>query len=187
MPVDFTAMDGYEFEDYISGLFRQLGFEVEETSYSNSTVDGSVCSLACRLLRRFFPKCFPRLMGFPREVGRSRSARERDGNFAKTCFAVSVGKWSARTGNNPGSLLVFLALWHFDSCAHNPEVVGSSPASATISQASLSSGSEVSFYAPKLMGSHCKHLHEIGLIQPCLADLRKLTGRHLVGKSSARN
>jgi hypothetical protein len=25
-------------------------------------------------------------------------------------------------------------------------------------------------------------LHDIGLIQPCLADLRKLTGRHLVGK-----
>ena len=39
MPVDFTAMDGYELEDYISGLFRQLGFEVEETSYSN---DGGV-------------------------------------------------------------------------------------------------------------------------------------------------
>lgn len=39
MPIDFTAMDGYEFEDYISGLFRRLGFEVEATSYSN---DGGI-------------------------------------------------------------------------------------------------------------------------------------------------
>ena len=32
---------------------------------------------------------------------------------AKTCdavFALAVGKWSAKTGNHPGSLLVFLAL-----------------------------------------------------------------------------
>ena len=81
---------------------------------------------------RIFPSVIPRLTGFPWEVGRSGSAGERDATFAKTCFEMSVGEWSARTGNNPGSLLVFLALWHFDSCAHNPEVVGSSPASATI-------------------------------------------------------
>ena len=39
MTIDFTAMDGYQFEDYISNLFRKLGFEVEATSYSN---DGGV-------------------------------------------------------------------------------------------------------------------------------------------------
>lgn len=39
MIVDFTKMDGYEFEDYISNLFRRLGFEVEATNYSN---DGGV-------------------------------------------------------------------------------------------------------------------------------------------------
>lgn len=39
MPIEFTAMDGYEFEDYISGLFRRLGFEVEATNYSN---DGGI-------------------------------------------------------------------------------------------------------------------------------------------------
>ena len=80
---------------------------------------------------KIFPQTAPRLMGFPREVGRQGSTGERDTTFAKTCLDPSVGKWSARTGNNPGSLLVFLVLWHFDSCAHNPEVVGSSPASAT--------------------------------------------------------
>ncbi len=32
-------MDGYEFEDYISNLFRKLGFDVEATSYSN---DGGI-------------------------------------------------------------------------------------------------------------------------------------------------
>ena len=36
--------------------------------------------------------------------------------------------------------------------AHNPEVVGSSPASATISQALLSSGSKAAFLCQKLMG-----------------------------------
>ena len=81
---------------------------------------------------KIFPQTAPRLMGSPREVGRQGSVRERDGTFAKTCLETSVGEWSARTGKNPCSLLVFLALWHFDSCAHNPEVVGSSPASATI-------------------------------------------------------
>ncbi len=39
MAVDFTNMDGYQFEDYISNLFRRLGFEVEATNYSN---DGGV-------------------------------------------------------------------------------------------------------------------------------------------------
>ena len=39
MAIDFTTMDGYQFEDYISNLFRRLGFEVEATSYSN---DGGV-------------------------------------------------------------------------------------------------------------------------------------------------
>lgn len=39
MLIDFTSMDGYEFEDFISGLFRRLGFEVEVTNYSN---DGGV-------------------------------------------------------------------------------------------------------------------------------------------------
>ena len=66
-----------------------------------------------------------------RELGRSGSARGRDGSFAKTWFEIAVGEWSARTGNNPCSLIACLALSEPDSCAHNPEVVGSSPASAT--------------------------------------------------------
>ena len=88
-------------------------------------------SLVLPVVAKIFPQVFPRLMGFPRGVGRSESARGRDGSFAKTCFETAVGEWSARTGKHPGSLLVFFALWHFDSSAHNPEVVGSSPASAT--------------------------------------------------------
>jgi len=39
MTMDFSTMDGYQFEDYISSLFHRLGFEVESTSYSN---DGGV-------------------------------------------------------------------------------------------------------------------------------------------------
>ena len=33
MAIDFTTMDGYQFEDYISSLFRRLGFEVESTRH----------------------------------------------------------------------------------------------------------------------------------------------------------
>ena len=43
MAIDFTTMDGYQFEDYISSLFRRLGFEVESTSYSN---DGGIDLIA---------------------------------------------------------------------------------------------------------------------------------------------
>ena len=91
----------------------------------------AVVFLVLPVALQIFPQVIPWLMGFPREVGRSGSAVEKDTNFAKTCFETAVGECSAKTGNHPGSLLVFLALWHFDSSAHNPEVVGSSPASAT--------------------------------------------------------
>ena len=70
-------------------------------------------------------------MGFPREVGRKGSTGGTDTIFAKTWFETSVGKWSARTGKNTGFLIACLALLGVDSSAHNPEVVGSSPASAT--------------------------------------------------------
>ena len=36
-------MDGYQFEDYISNLFRKLGFAVEATDYSN---DGGIDLIA---------------------------------------------------------------------------------------------------------------------------------------------
>lgn len=34
---NFCEMDGYQFEDYISNLFRKLGFAVEATDYSNDS------------------------------------------------------------------------------------------------------------------------------------------------------
>ena len=43
MAIDFTTMDGYQFEDYVSNIFRKLGFEVEATNYSN---DGGVDLIA---------------------------------------------------------------------------------------------------------------------------------------------
>ena len=59
-----------------------------------------------------------------REIERKGSTREPDPTFANTCLAPSVGKWSARTGENTGSLIPYLALLGPDSCVHNPEVVG---------------------------------------------------------------
>ena len=54
-----------------------------------------VVFLCLLVAAKIFPRVLPLMMGFPREVGRSGSARARDGNFAKTCFEMSVGKWSA--------------------------------------------------------------------------------------------
>ena len=43
MAIDFSTMDGYEFEVFMTGLFRRLGFEVETTAYSN---DGGIDLIA---------------------------------------------------------------------------------------------------------------------------------------------
>ena len=66
--------------------------------------------------------------------------------------------------------------------AHTPEVVGSSPASATISKALLSSDSKASFYAQNLMCFHPKYFHQPSCTKPCLATLGKFPGRHRVGE-----
>ncbi|MBQ8738593.1 MAG: restriction endonuclease [Clostridia bacterium] len=39
MSIDFSTMDGYQFEVFVCDLFRKLGFEVETTNYSN---DGGI-------------------------------------------------------------------------------------------------------------------------------------------------
>ena len=37
--MDFTTINGYEFEDYVSNILRNMGFEIEQTTYSN---DGGI-------------------------------------------------------------------------------------------------------------------------------------------------
>lgn len=37
--MDFTTINGYEFEDYVSNILRDMGFEIEQTAYSN---DGGI-------------------------------------------------------------------------------------------------------------------------------------------------
>ena len=60
--------------------------------------------------------------------------------FAKTCFESAVGGWSARRGKNTGFLIAFFGFSHTDLIAHTPEVVGSSPASATRKRKTTQSG-----------------------------------------------
>ena len=43
MTIDFNKMDGYEFENYIASLLREIGFRVEETALSG---DGRVDLIA---------------------------------------------------------------------------------------------------------------------------------------------
>ena len=81
---------------------------------------------------RSFPGGWFGLWGFPLPGGETGIGERNGDSFAKTCFESSVGEWSAKTGNRGWFLLDFLAFCQLDSCAHNPEVVGSSPASATI-------------------------------------------------------
>ena len=44
----------------------------------------ALVSFGLLVVAKIFPQVLPRLMGFPREVGRSGSAGEKDTNFAKT-------------------------------------------------------------------------------------------------------
>lgn len=41
--MDFTTINGYEFEDYIGNILKNMGFEVEQTTYSN---DGGIDIIA---------------------------------------------------------------------------------------------------------------------------------------------
>ena len=55
-----------------------------------------------------------------------------DGSFAKTCFVLSVGVWSAKTGENTWFLFCLLDFLERLPGTHNPEAVGSSSTPATI-------------------------------------------------------
>ena len=89
-------------------------------------------SLCRRLRGRNFPNDVFCLWEFPRELGRKGSAKGVAAIFAKTCFEVSVGGWSAWVGEDACFLVAFFGFSQPELSAHNPEVVGSSPASATI-------------------------------------------------------
>ena len=54
-----------------------------------------------------------------------------DARVAKICLDSSVGEWSAKTREDACFVLACIAFSGLDPCTHNPEVVGSSPASAT--------------------------------------------------------
>ena len=64
--------------------------------------------------------------------GSKRVAAGLDARVAKTCLDRSVGEWSAKTREDACFVLACFAFSGLDPCTHNPEVVGSSPASATI-------------------------------------------------------
>ena len=66
-----------------------------------------------------------------KKVGKQRLAKGIAAIFTKTCFDPTVGVWPARKGKKTRFLIDFLAFFSTDLIAHNPEVVGSSPASAT--------------------------------------------------------
>ena len=67
-----------------------------------------------------------------RELGRRESATDGRNSFAKTRFSNFVGVSSAEKPQKVGLLITFLGVSDFLRCAHNPEVGGSSPSSATI-------------------------------------------------------
>ena len=67
-----------------------------------------------------------------RELGKRESATDGRNSFAKTCFSNFVGVSSAEKPQKVGLLITFLGVSDFLRYAHNPEVGGSSPSSATI-------------------------------------------------------
>ena len=66
-----------------------------------------------------------------RELGKRESAIDDRNSFAKTCFSNFVGVSSAEKPQKVGLLITFLGVSDFLRYAHNPEVGGSSPSSAT--------------------------------------------------------
>ena len=49
----------------------------------------------------------------------------------KTILCLLVSEWSAQRWPKPRFVIAVLRVWSLGSIAHNPEVVGSNPASAT--------------------------------------------------------
>ena len=66
------------------------------------------------------------------KLGRKETKKAMGGRFAKTCFVLSVGVWSAKTGENTWFLFCLLDFLERLPGTHNPEAVGSSPTPATI-------------------------------------------------------
>ena len=79
-------------------------------------------------------------------MGKQGSAKGSGGNFAETCFETSVGVWSARVGEKHRFLIACFAFSQPELSAHNPEVVGSSPASATRKETAIPIGMAFFFY-----------------------------------------
>ena len=113
-------------------------------------------------------------------------------NLAKSVFAFSVDEWSVLSTQKPRPSFDILTILGFMSTAHNPEVAGSSPASATIRKASLSQGSEASFFMLKIDNSRRKNWCQLDAAEPRLTisaifprrrpvGVRSASGRHVVG------
>ena len=81
---------------------------------------------------RNIPERFPDAADIPGNCGRRGSADGMCGSFAKTCFSESVGVWSAKANPKVRFVIAFFVTLRNLRCAHNPEVGGSSPSSATI-------------------------------------------------------
>ena len=96
---------------------------------------------------------------FPVGWGRKQVAAGLAARVAKTCLDSSVGEWSAKTRKDSWFVLSCFAFSGLDSCAHNPEVVGSSPASATKELLKSQDFRSFSFYTGQKVGSfivsHC--------------------------------
>ena len=74
-----------------------------------------------------FPVGVPAGRNLPGETGRMGSQKGREVSFAKTCFGISVGKWSPKTEHQPRFLIAYLVFCGVVLCSVNPQVVGSSP------------------------------------------------------------
>ena len=81
--------------------------------------------------RQRFPQWCFQLVGASPGSGEEGITKGRFASFAKTCFETAVGVWSAKTGEKTRFSLRLLGFLDLFTGAHNPEVVGSSPASAT--------------------------------------------------------
>ena len=97
----------------------------------------------------FSQTLFP-VSGISRHLYGHFAAGGQAGRLVRTAQKPPVGVWSARTQKKAHNSLAWVDSFHFLPISHNPEVVGSNPAPATIRKSSKSSDFE-DFFVP---GNH---------------------------------
>ena len=124
---------------YVCGIFLFLALPGKFAGIGEfCELATALLSLVLALVTFVFPQCFPFDRVFPRNLCDFPFEGTETVSFVRTLPENSVGKSSAKMRDKLPFLFSRIALTNRLRRAHNPKVVGSNPASATIRKALLS-------------------------------------------------